>query len=80
MDKIKHSSEVTSQALSVIERLYKPDTGFEKILFSFHKLDERVSDTVVDQFLPHTKHVQNLVIQGLDDLPETDRQNVVELA
>ena len=31
MNYIKHSSVVTSEALSLISKLKKPDTGFEKI-------------------------------------------------
>ena len=45
---IKHSSEVTSEALSVISKLNKPETGFERINLLFVKLDEKISDTVVD--------------------------------
>ena len=57
MEKIKHSSVVTSEALSVISKLYKPDTGFEKIEFWFGKLNEKVSETVVDQFVLQAKHL-----------------------
>ena len=47
---IKHSSIVSSESLSVISKLNKPDTGFEKLEFWFHKLDEKVSETVMNQF------------------------------
>ena len=57
MREIKHSSEVTSEALYVISKLEKPDTGFEKISFSFSKLDDKVSETVLNQFVQHTKHL-----------------------
>ena len=39
MEKIKHSSVVTSEALSILCKLKKPDTGFETVLFEFEKLD-----------------------------------------
>ena len=58
MTDIKHSSTVTSEALSVITKLDKPDTGFENVKLSFNRLDEKVSDTVVDQFSQHVKHLQ----------------------
>ena len=48
MDDIKHSSVVMSEALSVIFKLKKPDAGFEKIDLRFRKLDEKVSETVLD--------------------------------
>ena len=60
MYSIKHSSAVTSEALSVISKLNKPDTGFEKVDLVFVKLDEKISDTVVDQFSQHVKHLQYL--------------------
>ena len=45
---IKHSSEVTSEALSVFTGLKKPNTGFEKILLGFCSLENQVSETVAD--------------------------------
>ena len=48
---IKHSSVVTSEALSVISKLKKPATGFECIEFGFFKLDEKLSETVLEQFI-----------------------------
>ena len=39
MSDIKHSSEVTSEALSTILKFDKPDTGFEHIVLEFSKLD-----------------------------------------
>ena len=35
MEKIKHSSVVMSETLSVISKLYKPETGFEMLKFQF---------------------------------------------
>ena len=48
MECIKHSSIVTSEALSVISKLPKPDSGFESINFQFVKLEAKLSETVVD--------------------------------
>ena len=48
---IKHSSIVTSEAISVISRLPKPYTGFESVYLGFKKLEAKLSETVVDQFL-----------------------------
>ena len=56
-----------------------PDTGFEHLNFNFDELNEKVSDTVVDQFVQQAKNLQELIISGGDAIPEKDRQNVVEL-
>ena len=48
MSDINQSSVVTSESLSVISKLNKPDNGFEIVDFAFEKLDEKVSGTVVD--------------------------------
>ena len=58
--KIRHSSVVTSECLSVISKLRKPDSGFEKLELEFIKLDEPVSETVLNQFVQHIKHLQDL--------------------
>ena len=47
---------------------------------TFHKLDEKVSETVLDQFLHHAKHLDSVMIGGKIDLPEADKLNVVDLA
>ena len=39
-----------------------------------------MSETVVDQFLQHTKHLKSLSIGGENELSENERQNVIELA
>ena len=39
---------VTSEALSVLSKVNKPDTGFEKLHLSFCKLDEKIKETVID--------------------------------
>ena len=77
---IKHSSAVTSESLYIISKLNKPDTGFALLEFSFSKLDEKVSETVVDQLVQQTKNLKTLRISGADDLPETDRLNVLDLS
>lgn len=51
MNNINHPAIVTSEALSVISKLNKPDTGFEKLTLGFVKLDEKLSETVLDQFV-----------------------------
>ena len=62
MEYIKHSSVVTSEAFSVILKLDKPNIGFESIDLGFCKLDEKVSETVLDQFVQHAKHLKELLI------------------
>ena len=79
MGNIKQSSEVTNEALSVISKLKKPATGFEKVEFSFRKLDEKLSETVFDQFLPHAKQLRVFGTTGIG-LQETERLNLIELA
>ena len=79
MSDIKHSSVVMSEALSLLSKLKKPDTGFERIGLLFSKLDEKVSETVLDQFVQDNKHLKELYIGGYD-LPEADRPNVADLA
>ena len=51
MEYIKHSSAVMNEVLSVISKLKKPSTGFEKIVFKFSKLKEKLGETVLDQFV-----------------------------
>ena len=79
MESVKHAAMVTSEALSVISKLKKPDTGLEKLGFEFLKLDEKLSDTVLDQFVQHAKLLKVLKVVGLN-LPESDKLNVLELA
>ena len=80
MASIKHSSTVTSESLSVISKLRKPETGFEQVDLNFHKLDERISETVIDQFTKDTKQLKKLQISAYNDLLEADRPNLLELA
>ena len=80
MDSIRHSSVVTSEALSVISKLNKMAFGFQYIKLEFCKLDEKLSETVIDQFVQHTKYLYELNVSGKQDLPETDKPNVLELA
>ena len=81
MTEIKHSSMVTSEALSVISKLKKPDSGFESIYMTFFKLEDKVSETVLDQFSQHAKYLKELSIYGeRDDLPEVDKPNIADLA
>ena len=48
MQDIKHPSAVTSEALSVISKLKTPDNGLEMVKLTFHRLDEKVSETVLN--------------------------------
>ena len=58
---IQHSTAVTNEALGVLSRLMKPGQGFKKLqLIEFMKMDEKLSDTVVDQFVLHCKHIETL--------------------
>ena len=75
-----HSSVVTSEALSVLSKLKKPDTGFEKVVLIFEKLDAKVKETVVDQFVRHAKQLKRLFIEGSSDIPDADKVNVADLA
>ena len=50
---IKHCSLVMSEALSVLSKLNKPDTGFNEVQLHFNKLDDKVKQTVLDQFVRH---------------------------
>ena len=69
---------VTSEALSVISKLKKPDIGFESIELRFCKLEEKVSETVLDQFVQHAKHLKELCIEGYR--LGVDKPNLSDLA
>ena len=47
--------------------------------FSFSKLDEKLSETVLDQFVQHIRNLKILSIEG-KDLLETDRIQVLQFA
>ena len=86
MESVKHSSLVTSEALALLSRLNKPENGFKELSLSFQKLDQKVSETVLEQFLQHVKHLELLEMgsispQGLPEVDqEADRPNIQELA
>ena len=48
MNQIKHSAQVTSETLSIFAKLNIPETGLNKLRLEFNKLDEKVSETVLD--------------------------------
>ena len=48
MERVQHSAEVTSEAISVLSTLRKPEKGFQSLSFSFLRLSEKVSETVLD--------------------------------
>ena len=79
MTHINHSSVVTSEALSVVSKLKKPETGFEKVELRFKKMDEKIKETVVDQFVRHANQLKELIIIG-GSVPELDKANVADLA
>ena len=71
---------MTSESLVVISKLKKPDNGFEILKLGFCKLDEKISDTAVDQLSQHANQLMRLEIYGEEDLQEADKQNVVDFA
>ena len=71
---------MTNEAFSVLSNLNKPPTGFENLTFrDWCKLDEKVSQTVIDQFASHCQHMQELQIDGFLLESETDRKNMCDL-
>ena len=66
----------------MISKLKKPENGFEEIELTFKKLDEKLSETVVDQFLRHVRYLKRLAIFGEDSssCEEADKLNILELA
>ena len=58
MESIHHPTAVTNEALALISTLKKPEHGFEKLALNFNELEEKVSPTVLDQFVSHCQHLQ----------------------
>ena len=54
--------------------------GFERIELGFVRLDDKLDKTVLDHFMQHAKHLIAFEMYGYDDLPNTDRLNVLKLA
>ena len=54
---VKHSAKLTNAALPLISRLPKPETGFENLRLAFQKLEEKIDEAVLDNFV---KSCQNL--------------------
>ena len=79
MTNIDHSFIVTSEAISVISKLPKPVTGFEFIRFEFLTLEAKLSETVVDQFLQHTRYLKKLIITGYG-LENKEKLNAIDFA
>ena len=64
---------MTNEVLSVLATLNKPSNGFDKITFTeWYTLDSKLSQTVVDQFSTHCRHLKELEIDG-DNLSEVNR-------
>ena len=80
MESIHHPTAVTNEALALISTLKKPEHGFEKLALNFNELEEKVSPTVLDQFVSHCQHLQEFstIVQPAFT-GETGRQNVCEL-
>lgn len=77
----KHSAAVTKEVISVLSKLIKtPETGLEMVVLTFFKLDEKVSETVVDQFTRHTTQLKTFTVDAIGDAPEADKQNMADLA
>ena len=77
---IYHPTAVTNELLSCIAKLDKPLTGFSRVtLVDWDTLDEKVSDTVVDQFTQNCRHLIKLKIDGKKLNTETDRLNKMDL-
>ena len=80
IQEIFHPTAVTNELLSCLATLDKPLTGFSKVtLVDWNTLDEKVSDTVVDQFTQHCRHLIELEIDGKKLNTETDRLNKMDL-
>lgn len=78
---IKNSAAITSEALNVLSRHIDPEKGLTALLISdMYKMDERLSDTVVEQFALHCKNLEELTLEGSDrdKLPASDRPNLVD--
>ena len=61
---INNPSTVTSEALSVLSKLKTPAKGLESFEFSLIKLEEKLSETVFDQFIKLIKHLKVLKMNG----------------
>ena len=46
----------------------------------FSKLDERVKETVINQFVRHANHLKELILEGGYRIPEADKGNIANLA
>ena len=87
MHKIDHSCAVTNQVLTTLATINKKPNGFEKLTFwCWNTLDEKVSQTVVDQFAQHCRHLKKLEVAGSDAFDEkfgfkteADRRNMCDL-
>ena len=55
--------------------------GFKTLTFAeILKMEEKLSDTVVDQFVQHCKHLEKLELEGADEqkVSETDLMNTLD--
>ena len=81
---IEHSPAVMNQALLAISRLPVSETGFEKLVLGFYKLEEpeMFNDDILDQFAQHCKSLKELRVHRVkqtDEDAEKDRLSVVQL-
>ena len=64
----------------MLAKLNKPSTGFETLIMGFYRLEERLSETVLEQFIKHCTHLTKFrMVQWEESLPEQDRLNVLDL-
>jgi len=65
---VQHSASLTNEALGVFSRLMTQKEGFKTLTFAeILKMEEKLSDTVVDQFVQHCKHLEKLELEGADE-------------
>ena len=80
LQRVKHPAEVTDEVFQALAKIKKSERGLQSLTFSFLKLEEKVNEAVLDQFMQGCKHLKELSIRCEEYLPETDRQNVLEIA
>ena len=57
----QHSASLTNEVLGVISRLLTEKEGLKTLAFGvIMKMEEKLSDTAVDQFVQHCKHLEKL--------------------
>ena len=63
----------------MLAKLNKPKTGFESLTLGFNQLEERLSETVLEQFVQHCRHLTKFEMAKCEELlHEQDRLNVLD--